>query len=450
MNTASPKKEASGSNVRKTMAILLLLSCPPMAMLMWYTNVALGGSFLELGREMLEHGPLLIIGTAWWPVFFGTPTAWLIIGSFAALELIFMRVLPGKEFRGSVTPKGNVPVYTANGVPAFALTMLLFVLGSFVLKLFPATIIYDNFGGILGALNFTSLVFCLLLYLKGRFAPSSTDSGYTGNFIFDYYWGTELYPRVLGWDIKMFTNCRFGMMGWGLIIISFAAKQHQLYGLHDSMLVAVALQLIYIAKFFVWETGYLASMDIQHDRAGFYICWGCLVWVPSVYTSHTLYMVGHPNALGIPVALGIFVLGTLAIWTNYWADRQRQKVRSTNGECTVWGRKPVLIRAKYRTEKGEEKESLLLASGWWGVSRHFHYIPELMAAFFWSVPALFGNFLPYFYVTFLTILLVHRSIRDDRRCAEKYGSYWDQYRGLVPNRIIPSLIPSATRKKETV
>lgn len=23
--------------------------------------------------------------------------------------------------------------------------------------------------------------------------------------------------------------------------------------------------------------GYMNSMDIQHDRAGFYLCWGCLV-----------------------------------------------------------------------------------------------------------------------------------------------------------------------------
>ena len=34
------------------------------------------------------------------------------------------------------------------------------------------------------------------------------------------------------------------------------------------MAVAVALR---------WETGYWGSMDIMHDRAGYYICWGCLV-----------------------------------------------------------------------------------------------------------------------------------------------------------------------------
>lgn len=43
--------------------------------------------------------------------------------------------------------------------------------------------------------------------------------------------------------------------------------------------VSVILQLTYITKFFHWEMGYMNSMDIQHDRAGFYLCWGCLVRV---------------------------------------------------------------------------------------------------------------------------------------------------------------------------
>ena len=58
--------------------------------------------------------------------------------------------------------------------------------------------------------------------------------------------------------------------------------------LHTLNIRLFADQLVYIAKFYWWETGYLRSLDIMHDRAGFYICWGCLVWVPSVYTSASL------------------------------------------------------------------------------------------------------------------------------------------------------------------
>ena len=65
------------------------------------------------------------------------------------------------------------------------------------------------------------------------------------------------------------------------------------------------------------------------------------------------------------------------------------------------------------------KQSLLLCSGWWGLSRHFHYVTEIAGAFCWSVPALFTHIAPYFYVIFLTILLVDRSFRDDARCVQR-------------------------------
>ncbi len=441
MRTAMMKTRSKNpllSFSRRTLGPLFLICfCPPIAMIMWYTCTHLDGSLKQFLQVCLERGFFSTLYTIWQPYFFGTKAAWQIIAAFAAVQLFFMKAMPGKPFHGPLTPKGNTPVYKANGVPSFIGTIALFFLSSYVLKLFSPTIVYDNFGGILGALNIFSLFFCLMLYFKGRFAPSSTDCGITGNPIFDYYWGTELYPRILGWDLKMFTNCRFGMMGWSVIILSFAAKQSAVYGLSDSMLVALLLQLIYIFKFFYWETGYLRSLDIMHDRAGFYICWGCLVWVPSVYTSPILYLVNHPNHLGAVLASSILALGALCILINYQADRQRQKMRATNGNCTIWGKQARYTVATYITDEGIEKKNLLLVSGWWGISRHFHYIPEILGAFFWTVPALFTHFVPYFYVIFLTALLFDRALRDDKRCAKKYGNDWDRYCKNVPYKIIP-------------
>jgi len=114
--------------------------------------------------------------------------------------------------------------------------------------------------------------------------------------------------------------------------------------------VCVALMCIYNFKFFLWETGYFNSMDIQHDRAGYYICWGCLVWVPAVYASPALYVasVQPPVHLGAPLAAAIFLCGALSIWVNYDSDRQRQEFRACGGVNPVWGRAPVMIRAEYQ------------------------------------------------------------------------------------------------------
>ena len=420
--------------------LLLMLLCPPFVMLMWYTNTELGGSLGALWNLMIQQGVLQTTYVIWKPYFWGSSTAWIVISCFIVFEHALMRLLPGKTVYGPITPKGNSPVYKANGVLAFLTTMLVFCVATFGLGLFKATILYDNLGYILGALNIFSLIFCGLLYLKGRYFPSSTDASTTNNVLFDYYWGTELYPQILGWQLKKFITCRFGMMSWGLFLISYCAKQEALGGLANSMFISVALQLLYIAKFYVWEHGYLRSLDIMHDRAGFYICWGCLVWVPCIYTSPSMYLVLHPVHLSFVWVVLIAIVGVAGITINYLADKQRLLTRATEGRCKIWGKTPVTLLAHYTTEEGHAKQSLLLASGWWGIARHFHYVPELIAAFCWSVPALFTNFSPYFYVLFLTILLVDRAFRDDRRCAKKYGKDWKKYCELVPYKIIPLFV----------
>lgn len=130
------------------------------------------------------------------------------------------------------------------------------------------------------------------------------------------------------------------------------------------------------------------------------------------------------------------------------------------------------MEAKYTTKDGEERTSLLLASGWWGVARyamnsldiftmmcaavhpfkqraqliflcnhrHFHYVPEVLAAFFWCVPALFTHPIAYFYPVYLTLLLLDRAWRDDARCGDKYKASWVEYCALVPFRIIPGIV----------
>ena len=380
------------------------------------------------------------LGHVWSHVNWPTQTVVLILAGYSLWALLLQRLLPGPTVYGPLTPKGNRPEYTDNGFYCFLLTMLAFTGLTCYTKTYygvSPTIVYDRFDEVLLALNLFSVFFCLVLYIKGLVSPSSTDSGSSGNIIFDYYWGMELYPRILGWDVKVFTNCRFGMTVWPLLVAIFALKSYELHGWVDSMMVSAALQMVYFLKFFWWESGYMCTIDIMVDRAGYYICWGCLVWIAGVYTSVSLYLVNQPVILGTPLSLTILILGVLCIYSNYDADRQKLEVRGANGDCLVWGSKPRIIRAKYQLESGQTKESLLLASGWWGLARHFHYVTEIGLAFFWTVPALFTHLMPYTYVIYLTILLTHRSYRDDTKCLNKYGQYWQQYRQMVPYKIVP-------------
>ena len=134
--------------------------------------------------------------------------------------------------------------------------------------------------------------------------------------------------------------------------------------------------------------------------------------------------------------LSVYIIGLSSIFFNYYVDYERKIFRENEGKIQTFGKDATYIIAKYIDNHNLEKTSLLLTSGFWGISRHINYFFEILAAFMWSVPAGFESVYPYYYVIFLTILLVHRERRDDDRCYKKYGKYWIKYKTQIPYRII--------------
>ena len=310
--------------------LFLLVPCPLLvAVLAFATNSdATSPSIDGLASYISEHGVGGLLADSFEYVgIFGTAEAWKLLGYFNLAALILYYV-PGQTKEGPRTATGHVPRYVDNGVAHCVLSSLLFVGGAYF-EYYDAGILYDVFPGTIGALNAFGLVFCVFLYVKGLYAPSTADNGKSGGgLIFDYYWGTELYPRVFDIDIKKFVNCRFAMTYWQLAGLSFAYKSYTLHGRWDPGLVLAAVsQYLYLVKFFAWEIGYMRSIDIIVDRAGFYETWGCLVWVPCVYTLHSRCGVRAPTGLSWLSAGIIFVVGLLGVGLNFWADAQRMRHR---------------------------------------------------------------------------------------------------------------------------
>eukprot|EP01118_Nematostelium_gracile_P008192 TRINITY_DN270_c0_g1_i1.p1 TRINITY_DN270_c0_g1~~TRINITY_DN270_c0_g1_i1.p1 ORF type:complete len:463 (-),score=104.77 TRINITY_DN270_c0_g1_i1:97-1485(-) len=437
-----PKDRSWGENAnhgffhRVVGPIFLMTSTPLSIVFFWIICSRYNGS-LKSFAENITLEQLTSLDFYPWPDAVSTK----IVLAFGIFEAILQLVLPGATFKGIVTRTGFRPTYKLNGVLAFFVTHFVFLYIQFYLKWFSFSIVYDNFGKILQTLSLGSFVICFLLYLKGLYAPSSADSGTTGAFIMDFYWGTELHPQLGPLNIKQWSNCRFGMMGWSVIINCFLIKQMEMSsGLTNSMIISVFIQQVYILKFYIWEYGYFNSLDIMYDRLGYYIYWGVSCWIPGVYCLVNQFGVNHPIVLETPVAIAITALGLVSVLVNYDCDLQRIKVRESDGKCLVWGKQPTLVRAQYVTADGVTHKNILLASGWWGISRHVHYIPEILLSVAWTLPlGLHGYILPWFYVVYLTILLSHRATRDEIRCAEKYGSFWKQYCSLVPYKMIPGI-----------
>ena len=420
--------------------LLLVTLTPPFILLLTYTLFHLDGSFPALLDQLLTRGVGAILQDQFGSIIFGTSSALRIVGIFTLLQLILMR-LPGKGYEAPMHPSGHIPRYVDNGLSAYLITCALFFICTFGLNLFSPTILFDHFEELLTTLNVVGLLLCLILYIKGLTFPSSAENGSSGNLIFDFYWGTDLYPRFFGWDVKVFTNSRFGLMLWQMMVFSAMLKQYETYGyISDSMLVSCVLQTQYLFKFYMWEEGYFKSTDIVVDRAGFYLCWGCLTFLFVIFNIPHCFLASHPVELGVPVSLCLLVTGTVSIWLTYWIDQQKVIVRTKQGKCLVFGKKPEIIHAKYKTISGEEKTSILLCSGFWGISRQFHFLPELLAGFLWSLPAKFSHMYPYIYIIILLMIIGQRSFRDEWKCSEKYGKYWDQYCKKVPYRIFPYIL----------
>lgn len=438
MTTEAPKTRNTFLN-RVVFPLFLLVVCPPTVHVFFFTIKHLGGSVSALIDYYLTHG--IIKGTAmiYFPIMFGSTYHYTLILGYALMQIGFMYLTHFSKVDGPETATGYTPRYHGWGLQVYLLSIASIVLLDFF-QLVSLSRIIAEFDIILSCSMTFGLALCAILQWKGYYYPSSKDHSSSGNLLFDYFWGTELHPNVFGIDIKQFTNCRYGMMGWALVLICCLYYQLNTLGyISSGLILSVALQLIYITKFFYWEVGYFATIDIQYDRAGFYICYGCMGWLPCIYTLPGLFTAYHPFDLSPIAFLSIALLGIIAIFINYDIDRQKMYVREKRDKAKVWGRKASFRVVKYTNARNEQRESVLLTCGYWAMARHLHYFPEIMAALFWSLPNGPHFALPYFYVVYLTILLVHRSYRDDERCRNKYGAYWDQHMKDVPYRIIPYL-----------
>lgn len=171
---------------RDTLGPLALMFLTPIVSIIFFHVCAhMNGDFIAFAGLCYEMGFWNVMFSVWPDAF--DAEVWQMILSFMAFELALMKLVPGKRFEGSLTPQGNTPVYTANGMACYLITLSTLLLLAY-LDLFDPARVYDKFGNILSSMNVFAWGFCFMLLIKGHVAPSSSDSGTTGNIIHDFYW----------------------------------------------------------------------------------------------------------------------------------------------------------------------------------------------------------------------------------------------------------------------
>ncbi|MSS73801.1 MAG: hypothetical protein EXS64_20280 [Candidatus Latescibacteria bacterium] len=284
-------------------------------------------------------------------------------------------------------------------------------------------------GPLLTTSNLFAFAFSLSLYFHGR--ARRKEEEVSGRPLYDFFMGTSLNPRIGDFDLKLFCEARPSLILWVLIDLSLAARQYQTHGrLTTPMILVVAFQSLYVADYFFHESAILTTLDVKHEKFGWMLCWGNLVWVPFTYTLQAHYLIHHTHDLPAWGAAALIALNAGGYYIFRSANRQKHRFRA-DPEGLIWGRRPEYIR----TRRG----ALLLTSGWWGVARHFNYVGDLTMGLAWCLPCLFDHLLPYFYIIYLTALLIHRERRDNTLCLAKYGRDWEAYCQKVRWRILPRL-----------
>ncbi|EHK24837.1 uncharacterized protein TRIVIDRAFT_31097 [Trichoderma virens Gv29-8] len=423
----------------RAIASTAMVCLAPVLIIVWYIALtSFQGSLFALVRAVSTDG-LMPILKHYSPQFDSGVTAVYIGWLF--LQAILYLYLPGKINTGQRTPAGHLLSYRTNGLAAWTVTHVAY-LGLWSLGILDPAFIPKNWGSLIVAMNIAGYILSAFSFIKAHIQPTHADDRkFSGSSVYDFYMGIEMNPRIgQNFDFKLFVNGRPGIVAWTLIDISNIAYQYQVHSTISPALVLVSiLHGIYVLDFFIHEAWYLRTIDISHDHFGFYLAWGSLAWLPTMYTIQSQYLGLYPTTPSWAYLAAVFGLGIAGYALFRSANNQKDRVRRSKGSCLVWGKPAAYIKAQYLTTDGAQHESILVCGGWWGRSRHANYVGDLMLSTAMCALAGTTTLMVWFYAIFMLILLVHRCLRDEERCRAKYGQTWDDYCKKVPWRLVPGI-----------
>lgn len=245
-----------------------------------------------------------------------------------------------------------------------------------------------------------------------------------------WFIGRPLNPRIGAWDLKVFSELRPGITLWPILNFAHLAHQYTTHGyVTDSMIMVNIFHFWYAFDSYLNEPAVLTTMDVIDDGFGYMLSFGDLCWLPMNYSLQARYLSMHPYTLGPVGIAGVLGVQALGYYIFRGANGQKNKFR-TNPDS------PEVKDIKYITTKSGSK---LMISGWWGIARHINYLGDWIMGWAWCLPCGFKTPIPYFYVVYFAVLLIHRERRDEIKCSTKYGEDWEKYKKIVKWRIIPGI-----------
>ncbi len=341
------------------------------------------------------------------------------VGGLAFTTLLFIAsvLLPGKRATGP-DADGGERVYCLNGFVIFLLTI--FVVGfAHIFDWFSLSWVHTHFFGLFAIANLFAFSFPVWFYFQGQ-----RRRRYPHGFLHGYFYGVDASPVWWGIDLKFFSY-RPSLIGLALLNLSFAVVQYETHGeVSLAMALYQVFTFVYVLNYFQFEDGMIHTWDIISERFGWMLVWGDYVLVPFFYCLPAWFLVDTQVTLSPAAAIAITALFAFGFWLFRTANQQKHDFKH-KPKALIWGR-PV-----------ETLDGKLLVSGLWGIGRHLNYTGEICVYYAFALTTAFSSWIPFLLPVWLTILLLHRSVRDERRCREKYGELWDRYSQRARFSMIP-------------
>jgi protein-S-isoprenylcysteine O-methyltransferase Ste14 len=247
----------------------------------------------------------------------------------------------------------------------------------------------------------------------------------------DFYLGRWENPQWRGIDAKMYLYL-VGAVMLALNVLSFAAYHAETYADDPSPGVALyaCLFLFFLTEYLNFEEVHLYTYDFMAERVGFKLGWGCLVFYPFFYPIGLWTIAPRANP-HTPAPL--LVLSALLFFSGWVLSR------GANLQKFYFKKNPFAKAFGVLEPRAlNHGDRYILTGGFWGLSRHINYLGEILMATGLALSLGYPGALgPWLYPLYYMALLIPRQLDDDRRCAEKYGPLWEEYRQRVPYRIIP-------------
>ncbi len=369
---------------------------------------------------------------------------WTAYFFFFFVQILLAMILPGVLMEGLPTaPKGERLKYLCNGYACYYLCLFGLFLVHY-LGIFPLTYLADNYGECLVASMIIGDVTSILWYIFGLIVADEYNgrAALTGNWVYDMFMGSILYPRIGIVDIKMVAECRWSWITLMMITLSCAVKQYETTGtISPNMWFMLTAHYLYSNATAKGEHCVPCTWDMFHENFGWMLNFWNVCGVPFLYCFQSLYILRNQTLISSYYPTPLIVFNFIMLFIAYYifdtANSQKAnikiKIKRNTFPQLPWAILEDPIRY-IKTPKGN-----LLIDGWYAFARKMQYTGDILMALSWGLACGFDSPLPYFYVTFFTSMIIHRQGRDEARCLEKYGEHWKEYTKAVPNVFIPSL-----------